>query len=67
MKKILVSILPILFLASQSIHAQSANEKYAISAGELEEWVSFLASDQMKGRQNGSPEMEEAANWIAGW
>jgi len=66
MKKILVSILPILFLASQSINAQSADEKYAISAGELEEWVSFLASDQMKGRQNGSPEMEEAANWIAG-
>lgn len=66
MKKIFLPILHVLLLASISIHAQSTGEKYAISANELEEWVNYLASDEMKGRQNGSPEMEEAANWIAG-
>ena len=32
---------------------------------DLTEWVWFLASDEMKGRANGSPEMELAANYIA--
>jgi hypothetical protein len=35
-----------------------------ISAVQLKEWVSFLASDQMRGRRNGSPEMKTAATWI---
>ena len=53
-----------LLLASTSMQSQTQTEKYAVSAAELEEWISFLSSDQMKGRNNGSPEMEEAALWI---
>jgi len=66
MNKILLTILPFLLLATVSIHAQSSDETYALSAAELGGWVNFLASDEMKGRQNGSAEMEVAASWIAG-
>jgi len=65
MKSCLIPAFLLLFLASCTINSQSNSEKYNISAGELEEWVSFLASNEMKGRNNGSPEMEEAAEWIA--
>jgi len=65
MKTFLVPTFLLLFLASCTINSQSNSEKYSISAGELEKWVSFLASDEMKGRRNGTPEMEEAAQWIA--
>lgn len=61
----LLTLFLILFLASAFTQAQNPDRKYSISANELEEWVEFLASDDMKGRQNGSPEMEEAALWIA--
>jgi hypothetical protein len=36
-----------------------------VKAGDLKEWVSFLASDNMRGRANGSPEMKIAADWIS--
>jgi hypothetical protein len=36
-----------------------------VKADELKEWVSYLASDQMRGRRNGSPEMKVAAAWIS--
>lgn len=65
MKSILLPAFLISFLTSCVLHAQSKNEKYTISSNELETWVSYLASDDMKGRQNGSPEMKEAAEWIA--
>ena len=65
MKKTLSPLLLFLLLTFNSMYSQSNGEKYAISEAELENWVSFLASDDMKGRQNGSPEMEEAALWIA--
>jgi len=65
MKSILIAACLLIFLASCTIHSQSNSEKYSISADELEEWVSFLASDEMKGRNNGSPEMEKAAEWLA--
>jgi len=65
MKTILLHTFLLLFLASGTISSQSKCGKYTITADELEEWVSFLASDDMKGRRNGSPEMEEAADWIA--
>jgi len=38
----------------------------AVTEVELRDWVSYLASDKMQGRRNGSPEMKEAAIWIAG-
>jgi Zn-dependent M28 family amino/carboxypeptidase len=37
-----------------------------VTASDLKEWVSYLASDEMLGRKNGSPEMRSAALWIAG-
>ncbi|MBG0861017.1 MAG: M28 family peptidase [Bacteroidales bacterium] len=44
----------------------STKEKPAVvTAFELKEWIDFLASDEMKGRANGSPEMKIAADWIA--
>ena len=65
MKTRLLPLMLILLLASGSLLSQTQAENYAVSATELEEWISFLSSDQMKGRNNGSPEMEEAALWLA--
>jgi hypothetical protein len=52
-------------LASACLYSQDTKVNHSPAAAELEEWVSFLSSDEMKGRQNGSPEMKEAAEWIA--
>ena len=65
MKSYLLPACLLIFLASCTTNSQSKSENFTISAGELEEWVSFLASDEMKGRNNGSPEMEKAAEWLA--
>jgi len=65
MKTRLPSLILILLLASVSLQSQNQADKHAVSPAELEEWISFLSSDQMKGRNNGSPEMEEAALWLA--
>jgi len=43
----------------------SAQDSYQVSAEELGTWAHFLASDNMKGRGNGSPEMAVAAGYIA--
>lgn len=43
----------------------SAQDSYLVSSDELSNWAHFLASDQMKGRANGSPEMAIAAGYIA--
>lgn len=39
--------------------------RQTVTAGMLKEWVSYLASDQMEGRRNGSQEMKAASGWIA--
>jgi hypothetical protein len=65
MKHILLTVFLISILASCTLYSQSNNEIYTISPNELETWVSYLASDDMQGRQNGSPEMKAAAEWIA--
>lgn len=57
---VLISI----FLSASINHAYSQHR--AVTSENLKEWVSFLASDNMMGRQNGSPEMKLAADWIAG-
>ena len=51
--------------ADGKLSAQLPDTGFAVSAEELDEWVSFLASDEMRGRASGSPEMEVAARWIA--
>lgn len=40
-------------------------KKTVITPELLKEWVTFLSSDDMKGRNNGSPQMAAAAAWIA--
>jgi len=35
-----------------------------VSGEELIEWISFLASDEMRGRANGSPEMNSVSIWL---
>ena len=40
-------------------------KKPAVSAEELKQWISWLSSDDMHGRANGSPEMKTAAMWIS--
>lgn len=47
------------------ISERDHNVKPIVTAGQLKEWVSYLASDQMRGRLNGSPEMKTASEWIA--
>jgi Zn-dependent M28 family amino/carboxypeptidase len=51
------------FLSKNSVELNQ--KKNAVTASELKEWISFLSSDAMKGRKNGSPEMKKAALWIA--
>ena len=71
MKKISLNILlfaavVIIFNPLQQISAQSKDKKVpAIEKKTLENWMNYLASDSMRGRRNGSPEMKTAANWIA--
>jgi hypothetical protein len=43
---------------------QSVQNDQYVSPAEIREWISYLASDEMKGRANGSEEMKTAANWI---
>lgn len=60
-------VLLILVTSFMSGSEQERNgKKNIVTAGELREWVSYLASDRMLGRRNGSPEMKEAAQWIEG-
>lgn len=47
-------------------HPFSISQNQAITPDQLREWVNYLASDDMKGRRNGSSEMKEVAAWLAG-
>lgn len=67
MKKLLIILLSGLLLAISSASiAQSKSIKNFEVRPSLEKWVYFLASDDMMGRANGSPEMKIAAEYIAG-
>lgn len=44
---------------------RSNNQKQVVTPKQLKKWVSFLASDAMKGRSNGSVQMKTCAEWIA--
>ncbi|MCY7292855.1 MAG: hypothetical protein LH615_11815, partial [Ferruginibacter sp.] len=61
MKKIFV-LIPLLFIAIFSF-AQQADK--IINAKELLRIESFLASDEMRGRKTGTPEIDKAADFIA--
>ncbi len=43
---------------------QTIRNDQSVTSSEILEWISFLASDEMRGRANGSAEMNTAANWI---
>lgn len=57
-----LAIIALLILAGFRDYKEN---KPVVTAAELKEWVSFLASDEMRGRSNGSQEMKTAAYWIA--
>ncbi len=39
--------------------------KQYVTIENLKDWITYLSSDEMKGRKNGSQEMRIAANWIS--
>lgn len=57
----------LIIMTSCTIAAQNEDNRVNhVSYGDLEAWVGYLSSDLMRGRMNGSPEMAEAADWLAG-
>jgi aminopeptidase YwaD len=54
-------IIAVLLLGASAVHAVPA----AIDADRLLDHIKFLASDDLKGRASGSPELERAADYIA--
>jgi hypothetical protein len=58
----LIVFFSILFSANINL---AFSQQRAVTSENLKEWVSYLASDNMMGRRNGSPEMKLAADWIA--
>lgn len=62
MRKTLLLFISIFSLFVSAFSQQDENNH--VTAARLRQWVEFLSSDKMKGRQNGSPEMKTAAEWI---
>ena len=62
MKKMVLACLVLLIVCNSGINTLSAQ---SVRSEDLKEWISYLASDEMKGRTNGSPEMKTAAGWIS--
>ena len=56
---------PSLATAAASTLVLSAADEPAISPENLRTHLRFLASDEMRGRANGSPELDRAASYIA--
>jgi len=61
-KKVFLLVLIIMSLTDSFAQVK---KELAVNPPELKEWITYLASDEMKGRANGSPEMKTAAYWIA--
>ena len=61
----MISVVVSMALFSAWTNAQVVTETDRALHDTLEEWVYFLASDEMRGRANGSPEMKIAAEYIA--
>lgn len=61
--KIIVST--IMLCMALSLSAQTNSNKNSVTPGDLKSWVGYLASDDMRGRMNGSDEMKEASEWLA--
>src|SRR2546430_516830 len=63
MKKTL--FLSLIFLTTVAAHAQPAKTVPAITAADIRERESILASDSLEGRRTGEPGAEKAAHYIA--
>jgi Zn-dependent M28 family amino/carboxypeptidase len=61
-KKILAAAIVVFVFQSAVLIGQ---DKPRVTASELNSWISFISSDEMRGRANGSPEMKKTAEWIA--
>jgi len=68
MKRKLISLILLILISSATGPAYSqkaVNPVYQITAADLESYVTFLASPLLKGRENGEPGLEIAAQYIA--
>ena len=57
----------VVFIVVFSIAGFTGNQKkqLAVKPADLKGWIDYLASDNMRGRANGSPEMKSAATWLS--
>lgn len=68
MKKIVLSLLAALVVLSAASQKKPVEEvTKIITKHEAEAHLTFLASDEMRGRNTGSPELDIAANYIASY
>ena len=59
------AILALLTVSSLQVASADDGAATRVSASELKAWVSYLSSDELKGRANGTVEIARAATWIA--
>ncbi len=67
MKSVLVSSLAVLLGLALSNTASANNVPQATEQARVEraqEWINFLASDELKGRKTGTPEMKQVHAWL---
>jgi hypothetical protein len=60
---IIISVFTLISILFSGSRVQSGKQA-VVKPAELREWISYLASDKMRGRANGSPEAKTAAFWI---
>ncbi|MBI5280218.1 MAG: M28 family peptidase [Candidatus Solibacter usitatus] len=61
----LVGLIAATFIAAGALNGAAVPTRGKISAESYRESVKFLASDKLKGRGTGTPEMEKAASYLA--
>jgi bacterial leucyl aminopeptidase len=65
MKTSLFLIAVIIVAFSLTGFTGNQKKQQAVSPADLKGWIDYLASDDMRGRANGSPEMKTAAIWLS--
>jgi Zn-dependent M28 family amino/carboxypeptidase len=65
MIKVKMILTALIILLIGSVNPAFPQDLKKVTPSELKTWISYLASDEMRGRANGSPEMKTAAEWIA--
>ena len=65
-KTIILSVIISMIMIPFNLFPQKSNNGInKINSGDLEAYVSFLASPSMKGRSNGEPELDITVNYLA--